>query len=173
MLSIGQLAKKFNLSRATILYYEREGLLKPSGRSENGYRWFGQTEIDRLATICTYRSFGIAVAMIPKLLDDVHNANQLRILKEQLATIESKVQQLKTQQNAILALLQTPELLEENMVTKERWVEIMKAAGLNETDMKNWHKQFEKMEPDAHQEFLESLSIADDEIVSIRKWSAE
>ena len=57
------------------------------------------------------------------------------------------------------------------MVSKERWVEIMRAAGLTDQDMQNWHHQFEKMEPDAHQEFLESLNIDNDEIKKIRDWS--
>ena len=47
----------------------------------------------------------------------------------------------------------------------------MKAAGLSDQDMQNWHQQFEKMEPDAHQEFLESLNIEADEIKTIRSWS--
>ncbi|NIA27295.1 MAG: MerR family DNA-binding transcriptional regulator [Desulfobulbaceae bacterium] len=33
MLTISKLAKRFGLSRATILYYEREGLLDPAGRA--------------------------------------------------------------------------------------------------------------------------------------------
>jgi len=57
------------------------------------------------------------------------------------------------------------------MINKERWVEIMRAAGLNEKDMRNWHIQFEKMEPEAHQEFLESLGINAAEIQKIREWS--
>jgi MerR family transcriptional regulator, thiopeptide resistance regulator len=57
------------------------------------------------------------------------------------------------------------------MINKERWVEIMRAAGLNEKDMRNWHIQFEKMEPEAHQEFLESLGINATEIQQIREWS--
>ena len=57
------------------------------------------------------------------------------------------------------------------MIRKERWVEIMRAAGFSETDMHNWHIQFEKMEPEAHQEFLESLGIEAAEISRIREWS--
>ena len=57
------------------------------------------------------------------------------------------------------------------MVNKERRVEIMRAAGFNEADMHNWHIQFEKMESEAHQEFLESLEIPMDEIAEIREWS--
>jgi MerR family transcriptional regulator, thiopeptide resistance regulator len=57
------------------------------------------------------------------------------------------------------------------MIRKERWVEIMKAAGFSEQDMHNWHTQFAKMEPEASQEFLESLGIRTAEINKIRDWS--
>ncbi len=57
------------------------------------------------------------------------------------------------------------------MICKERWVSIMRAAGLNDEDMHNWHIQFETMEPEAHLEFLESLGIKSDEIKKIRDWS--
>ena len=55
------------------------------------------------------------------------------------------------------------------MVTKDRWVEIMRAAGFTDEDMHNWHRQFERLEPEAHQEFLESLGIEAGEIASIRE----
>ena len=45
MLTVTQLARECGLSRTTILYYEREGLLAPAHRSENGYRWYGENEI--------------------------------------------------------------------------------------------------------------------------------
>ncbi len=57
------------------------------------------------------------------------------------------------------------------MINKDRWVEIMRAAGLSDQDMHNWHRQFERLEPEAHQEFLQSLSIPAAEIDSIRRWS--
>lgn len=57
------------------------------------------------------------------------------------------------------------------MVHKERWVEIMKAAGFSDEDMHNWHCQFEKMEPEAHDEFLQSLGIDAEEVRRIREWS--
>jgi len=140
MQTVTQLAKNYHVSRTTILYYERAGLLLPACRSENGYRWYGDLA-------------------------------QEQILRDQFNSLEQEIQKLRQQQKAIVMLLEQPTLLEQNMVTKQRWVEIMKAAGLNEQDMKNWHKQFEKMEPDAHQEFLESLSIDAEEIKKISGWS--
>ncbi len=171
MLTVTQMAKHHNISRTTILYYERAGLLLPAYRSDNGYRWYGDKESKRLEAIMAYRSFGIPITDIMPLLDHQDDMTQESILRNQFNALENEIQRLRQQQNAIVMLLKQPTLLEQNMVTKARWVEIMKAAGLNEQDMQNWHKQFEKMEPDAHQEFLESLSIDAEEISEIRAWS--
>ena len=59
------------------------------------------------------------------------------------------------------------------MVTKEKWVEIMRATGFSEEDMRRWHAQFEQAAPEEHQEFLEFLHIPAEEVKSIRKWSRE
>ncbi len=57
------------------------------------------------------------------------------------------------------------------MMTKEKWVGIMRAAGLTEDDMHRWHREFEKTAPAEHQEFLEFLHIAPEEIARIRRGS--
>ena len=57
------------------------------------------------------------------------------------------------------------------MVTKEKWVEIMRAAGFSEDAMRRWHAEFEKLAPEEHQEFLEFLRIPGEEARSIRDWS--
>ena len=57
------------------------------------------------------------------------------------------------------------------MVTKEKWVAIMKAAGFSEDDMHRWHAEFEKSAPGEHQEFLEFLHIPEEELTRIREWS--
>lgn len=171
MLTVSQLAKQYHLSRTTILYYERQGLLKPHTRSEKGYRYYGEDEIKRLEEILSYRSIGVPIANIVSLLERNDKHSQEHILQEQFDSLEKEIQKLRQQQKAIVMLLNQPSLLEQNMVNKERWVEIMQAAGLSEADMKNWHQQFETMEPESHQDFLESLGIEPEEIKQIRDWS--
>ena len=168
MLSVTQLARTCGISRATILYYEREGLLVPSHRSGNGYRWYGDAEKKRLEAIVAYRSYGIPFASIGDLLDRKEGISQSRILRDHFNKLEKEINLLRKQQKAIVALLQEPKLMEENMVTKERWVEIMEAAGFDEAAMRTWHRKFEEMEPEEHQKFLESLGIQADEIDRIR-----
>ena len=70
MLTVSRLAKKLGLSRTTILYYEKQGLLKPSLIAENGYRWYGESEIEieRLKSIISYRSYGLSISDIRLLL---------------------------------------------------------------------------------------------------------
>ncbi len=168
MFTVTQLARKCGISRATILYYEREGLLTPAHRSDNGYRWYGDREIERLEAIVSYRSYGIPVVNIGNLLDRKEGMSQSQILRDHFSKLEKEINLLRKQQKAIVALLQEPTLLEENMVTKDRWVEIMKASGFDEAAMRTWHQKFEEMEPEEHQTFLESLGIDAEEIKVIR-----
>jgi len=168
MLTVTQLAKKHGISRATVLYYEREGLLLPKTRTDNGYRWYGNSEEERLEAIISYRSSGMPVAQILDLLDRKEGPSQFQILNNHLHELGSEIELLRRQQKAIIAFLQEPKLLEENMVTKERWVEIMKAADFDDKAMITWHQKFEEMEPKEHQKFLESLGIDIVEIKRIR-----
>lgn len=48
---ITELGKRFGLSRSTLLYYDRIGLLQPSGRTEAGYREYTRSDADRLERI--------------------------------------------------------------------------------------------------------------------------
>ncbi len=167
MLTVTQLAKQFGISRTTILYYEKEQLLLPAYRSENGYRWYGDKEVERLNAITSYRSYGLSVASIKALLNQT-GKSQTQILKDHFNELENEIQSLRAQQKAIVVLLQEPTLLEENIVNKERWVNIMVAAGFSENDMVKWHQKFEELEPQEHQKFLESLGISEQEIAQIR-----
>ncbi len=57
------------------------------------------------------------------------------------------------------------------MLNKDQWVALMKATGLDDEAMKKFHQEFEKLSAKDHQEFLEILKIAPDEINEIRDWS--
>ena len=56
---------------------------------------------------------------------------------------------------------------------KERWVRVMENTGFSEEDMQNWHKQFEKMESNVHQESLELWSFGALELLNIDQQEVE
>lgn len=173
LVTVSKLAKKFGLSRATILYYERAGLLAPASRSKNGYRWYGNAECRRLRSIVNYRSYGVPVSEIRELLDHGSELAVEQALNRRFDQLELDIADLRKQQKAIVGFLEHARQHDESGMTRERWSGIMRAAGMSDEDMRNWHRAFEKRAPNAHQEFLESLNLGDDEIRRIRKWSGK
>jgi len=53
----------------------------------------------------------------------------------------------------------------------EQWVEVFRAAGMDEATMHQWHREFERRYPAQHESFLKWLGVPSDEIVKIRKAS--
>jgi len=172
MRTISALARESGLSRSTLLYYDRLGLLKPIERSRSGYRLYSAAETERMEQICYFRQMGIPLKEMKKLLRQPAGSLAAKILQRRLRVLGREISNLRRQQRCILELLKQKQLRQGvEMIDKERWIEIMQAAGLDEQDRRNWHIQFEKMEPEAHQEFLQSLGIPTAEIKKIRQWS--
>ncbi len=171
-LTIGALARAARLSRSTLLYYDRLGLLRPGRRSKTRYRLYSEDDARRLEQICLHREMGIPLKEIGTLLGDSGTSAAAEILRRRLQTLDGEIAERRRQQRCIVEILkQEPINHGGEMISKKRWVEIMRAAGFSEEDMHNWHFQFEKMEPEAHQEFLESLGIKPAEIAKIREFS--
>jgi DNA-binding transcriptional MerR regulator len=170
MFTIGQVAKKYSLSRSTLIYYDSIGILRPSGRSESNYRLYSDNDLDKMDRIMLFRSAGLPLESISLLLEKEGSELDLT-LEQRLFSINSEIQGLRNQQKVILKILEI-ENFERNsrVITKEIWVSILKAAGLDETGMRNWHIEFEKTSPEGHQDFLESIGLDKEEIAMIRKF---
>jgi hypothetical protein len=56
-------------------------------------------------------------------------------------------------------------------MTREQWVEVFQAIGLDEATMRKWHCEFERRYPAQHQSFLEWIGLSAKDIVSVRKFS--
>jgi len=172
-MTVTRLARSCKLSRSTVLYYESIGLLHRPPRTSGNYRSYSAGDLDRLRQICFYRDAGLTLADIRTLLDGRSN-DASAVLRRRLAEIGGAIERLREHQRVIARLLPgTDQLRRNQVVTKEKWTSIMRAAGFSEEDMQRWHKEFEKSAPEEHQEFLEFLHIPGEEIRTIRHWSAE
>jgi DNA-binding transcriptional MerR regulator len=170
-LTVTTLARTCKLSRSTLLYYESIGLLPRPRRTAGNYRAYTQRDVERLRQISVYRDAGIPLADIRALLDGPSD-DAAAVLRRRLVALGAGIERMREQQRAIARLLQSAHQLRSiPMVTKDKWVAIMKAAGFSEDDMHRWHAEFERSAPDEHQEFLEFLHIPEDELTRIREWS--
>lgn len=169
---IGKLARQFGLSRGTLLYYDAIGLLEPSSRTDGGYREYTEGDVERLRRICGYRTAGLALDDIRELLGAAEPQGYVSILRRRLGELGDEIARLRNQQSVIVRILEQHGAGEESeMLNKEQWVALMQAAGLDDDGMHRWHREFEKMSGDAHEEFLVSLGIDAAEVKQIRNWS--
>ncbi len=65
---IGELAKRLDLNAQTIRYYERIGLLPEPGRTQSGYRAYGQEDERRLRFVKNARSVGLPLGEVKEVL---------------------------------------------------------------------------------------------------------
>lgn len=68
MLKVGELARRAGLTVRTLHHYDSIGLLKPSGRSDAGYRLYNRDDVARLHQVQALRRFGMALADIGQFL---------------------------------------------------------------------------------------------------------
>ena len=172
-LTITKLARACGLSRTTVLYYESLGLLKGARRGSGNYRVYSDADLARLRQVCAWRASGLKLGDIRSILDRPRG-EAAHVLQRRLIEIGHEIETLREHQRALARLIgETHRLRRDGMVTKEKWVAIMRAAGFSEEQMHRWHREFEKSAPAEHQEFLEFLHIPADEVKQIRAWSAK
>lgn len=168
MITVTKLADKFGLSRTTLLYYDRLGLLRPTHRSSAGYRLYGDDAVERLRAICAYRNAGLTLKDIGLLLSQPDVPNE-RILRSRLLQLDSEIGKLRVQQRAIIGILRGVGSADSvSSIDKDAWVGILRSCGLSPEDMSRWHTQFEMDAPAAHHAFLLWLGISEDEAMEIR-----
>lgn len=175
MQTISEVGKQFGLSRSTLLYYDRLKLVRPSYRTAAGYRLYSQEDRARLREICRYRQAGLPLSEIRTLLEN-EKPSRTRLssaLHRRLTELNHEIAALRRQQQVVLSLL--PKKGQDHLaraMTKEKWVALLRSQGLSDAEMMQWHAAFERQSPLAHQDFLESLGLPQDEIAGIRAHAA-
>lgn len=91
--TINKLAKLAGISTRALRYYDELGLLSPARVSSNGYRIYGQKEIDRLQQILFYRELGVSLEEIRNILAS-KDFDGLSALESHLTALLARREQL-------------------------------------------------------------------------------
>lgn len=168
-MKISELGRRHGLSRSTLLYYDRIGLLTPSARSEAGYREYSEADEARLGRICTFRRAGLALEEIGRILD-APEGRVADALRRRLEELDGEMDALRRQQDVIARLLESGRVPGGAAVMdKATWVALLSASGFSEEDMEGWHVAFERSSPEKHARFLSFLGIPGEEAEGIRR----
>ncbi len=156
MYLIRQLAAKYNLTRTALLHYDAIGLLSPSLRTEAGYRLYSEEDEKRLQSILLFRSMGIPLDGIKRLLkaDKSRLANALLM---RLGELNQEIEELKQRQRNIIHLFKDVKRIEEYLSDGKD--DLANRMLFNDIDPLKWHEQFEAASPHVHREFLKILDL--------------
>lgn len=100
MFQIGELAKRCGVSSDTLRFYEKNGLLKPAGRSESGYRLYDESNQRQVSFILKAKALGLSLDEIKELLEikleaTEHSCAEVKsITSAKLQLIDEKITEL-------------------------------------------------------------------------------
>lgn len=109
-ITAGQLANLHNVTKQTVLFYDKNGLLPPAYVNENGYRYYSASQYLTLSLILTLRKMNVSLSDIRKYLSNRSSAEFKQILLDKQAECERIIQEaeiLKASLDSSLAALTT------------------------------------------------------------------
>ena len=68
-MKINEAARLAGVTERTLRYYDRIGLLRPSGMTDGGYRLYDGAAMQRLQQILFFRELGFPLAQIREIMD--------------------------------------------------------------------------------------------------------
>lgn len=94
LLSISAFAKKTGLSRQTLIYYDRLGVLPCYQRQENGYRYYHPDQIFQAARLQFWQSLGYSLEKIKGLFNQEDHWQAPVQLAREIQSIDQQMAQL-------------------------------------------------------------------------------
>ncbi len=88
--SVKELAELAGVSVRTLHHYDQIDLLKPSYRSEKGYRFYERKELLLLQQILFYRKLGLTLAGIDAIIND-SSFNLINALESHKKNLKKRV----------------------------------------------------------------------------------
>jgi len=101
--AVSDLARLSGVTVRTLHHYDAIGLLRPSGRTEAGYRRYSAADAHRLGRILAYRSCGLSLSDIEAIIDDDDPIGHLR---RQLVLLDARRQGLDRQRETLRRALE-------------------------------------------------------------------
>lgn len=97
--TIGEIAKRFNISISTIRYYDKEGLL-PNIKRENGIRKFSEQDVETIFIIECLKKTNVELKDIKRFITMVKQGDstiddRLNFFKEQKEKTLNKIKELE------------------------------------------------------------------------------
>ena len=132
MFTVNEVSKIAGISIRTLQYYDKIGLLPPSGFTDSGYRLYNEDSLERLQTILLFRELEFPLKEIKEIIGNpdfdkekalLQQIELLRIRREQIDSLISLAEKIKNKEEKILdfSAFDKTKLKEYEAEAKEKW----------------------------------------------------
>ena len=108
-MQIGELAKRAGVSTSKIRFYEAQELLPPAARLANGYRNYGEHDLQLVRFINRAQGLGFTLREVASHLngprDDARKARLEAHLEAKLAELDAHMEQVRARRALIVKLI--------------------------------------------------------------------
>lgn len=120
-MTIGEVSKKFKISKDTLRYYEKEGLISPVSK-QNNRREYKENDIESINFILCMRGAGMPIETLKKYINlcrkgDETARERRNILIEQREILSQKIKEME---NAYNKLSYKIDFYYQNLLEKEK-----------------------------------------------------
>jgi DNA-binding transcriptional MerR regulator len=179
MLSVGEVARRTGLSSKALRHYDRLGLFAPQVVSEDGYRWYGESQVAVAVTIARLRLLDVPLEAIRALLTGAGEEEARRLLGRHRAVLQARDDRIRralhsldhllnNERGTIMALTepQPPSVADERELARtlfnQTWTLIEKESRSPDED--------EQMIHTAHASRFHWNNVGDDQNRAIGEW---
>lgn len=123
-MTVGEVAKKMDVTVRTLQHYDREGLLSPSSVSEGGRRLYTDKDIVKLHQVLSLKHLGFSLNDIKNRLIPLDTPTEVAdVLAEQAVVIQKKIENLSESLRELEALRE--EVLQMQSVDFKKYADII------------------------------------------------
>lgn len=179
MLAVGEVARRAGLTTKALRHYDRLGLFAPRVVSEDGYRWYAESQVATAVTIARLRALDVPLEAIRALLAGAGEDEARRLLTRHRAALQARDDRIRRALHSIDHLLdnergvimaisdpQPPSLTEERELARtlfnQTWTLIEKESRSPDEDERMIHM--------AHASRFHWDNVGDDQNRAIGEW---
>jgi DNA-binding transcriptional MerR regulator len=105
-LTIAEVAERTGLTRHTLRYYERDGLMLDVGRADSGHRRYSESDLGWIELITKLRSTGMPIRDVRRYAEmvragDGNEEERLALLREHRERVRARLAELAAHLDAI------------------------------------------------------------------------
>jgi Predicted transcriptional regulators len=103
-MNISEVSQKYNVSKDTLRYYEKIGLLKPIAKNKSGMRDYTEKDCIRLEEVLFYRSADVSIEKLKMYIDLFEKGDST--LEQRRTILENYIIHLEEEQKRIGKLIE-------------------------------------------------------------------